>query len=151
MMKRTLEDCIGNTPLVRLQRLPGRENEKNGNLILAKLDEIFPGHGISPSDAVHDLSIGRRQMVEIELRLGLADPGVHVLEHRDVELLLAAEVVVDERPGGMGARGDRIHARPLEAARRELVDRGLDDARPVGLRGLGLAHRHAAAGLGSWN
>ena len=36
-----------------------------GELILRKLDEIFPGHGVSPSDLVHDLSIARRQMVEV--------------------------------------------------------------------------------------
>ena len=36
-----------------------------GRLILDRLDEIFPGHGIAPSDLVADLSIGRRQMVEI--------------------------------------------------------------------------------------
>lgn len=34
-------------------------------LIAAKLDEIFPDHGISASDIVGDLSIGRRQMVEV--------------------------------------------------------------------------------------
>jgi ribose transport system ATP-binding protein len=34
-------------------------------LILAKLDEIFPGHGISAGDIVGDLSISRRQMVEV--------------------------------------------------------------------------------------
>ena len=36
-----------------------------GRLILDKLDEIFPGHGVAPGDLVQDLSIGRRQMVEI--------------------------------------------------------------------------------------
>ena len=36
-----------------------------GRLIADKLDEIFPGHGIEPGDLVQDLSIGRRQMVEI--------------------------------------------------------------------------------------
>ena len=36
-----------------------------GRLILDKLDEIFPGHGIESGDLVQDLSIGRRQMVEI--------------------------------------------------------------------------------------
>ena len=39
--------------------------KRAGQLILDKLDEIFPGHGIEPSDLVQDLSIGRRQMVEI--------------------------------------------------------------------------------------
>ena len=31
-MKKTLEDFIGNTPLVRLQRLPGAESAKNKNV-----------------------------------------------------------------------------------------------------------------------
>ncbi|QPC90175.1 sugar ABC transporter ATP-binding protein [Mesorhizobium sp. INR15] len=35
------------------------------DLIAAKLDEIFPGHSISAADIVGDLSIGRRQMVEV--------------------------------------------------------------------------------------
>jgi ribose transport system ATP-binding protein len=34
-------------------------------LIAAKLDEIFPGHDIAASAVVSDLSIGRRQMVEV--------------------------------------------------------------------------------------
>jgi ribose transport system ATP-binding protein len=34
-------------------------------LIKAKLDEIFPGHGIDPSSEVASLPIGKRQMVEI--------------------------------------------------------------------------------------
>src|SRR5262249_29211667 len=34
-------------------------------LILDKLDEIFPGHGVRPGELVQDLSIGKRQMVEI--------------------------------------------------------------------------------------
>ena len=34
-MKRTLEDFIGETPLVRLQRLPGEANAQRGNVVLA--------------------------------------------------------------------------------------------------------------------
>jgi len=34
-------------------------------MIAATLDGIFPGHDIAPSDLVQDLSIGRRQMVEV--------------------------------------------------------------------------------------
>jgi len=34
-------------------------------LIMRSLDEIFPGHGISSDDEIGNLSIGRRQMVEI--------------------------------------------------------------------------------------
>ncbi|WP_208646364.1 sugar ABC transporter ATP-binding protein [Mesorhizobium waimense] len=38
---------------------------KAADLIVAKLDEIFPDHGISAFDIAGDLSIGRRQMVEV--------------------------------------------------------------------------------------
>ncbi len=34
-------------------------------LIIGKLDEIFPGHGIAPEAVVGDLPIGTRQMIEI--------------------------------------------------------------------------------------
>ena len=44
-----------------------------GRLILAKLDEIFPGHGVRPSDLVQDLTIGRRQMVEIARAFSVSD------------------------------------------------------------------------------
>ena len=39
--------------------------KRAGALISSKLDEIFPGHGISPADIVRDLSIGKRQMIEV--------------------------------------------------------------------------------------
>src|SRR3954467_5697557 len=42
-------------------------------LIAGKLDEIFPGHGIDPSDIVSDLSIGRRQMVEVARAFTMTD------------------------------------------------------------------------------
>jgi ribose transport system ATP-binding protein len=38
---------------------------KAARLIQAKLDEIFPGHGISPDAVVGDLPIGKRQMIEV--------------------------------------------------------------------------------------
>ena len=47
-MKRFLEDFVGNTPLVRLKRLPGEENERRGNVVLAKLE------GNNPAGSVKD-------------------------------------------------------------------------------------------------
>jgi cysteine synthase B len=47
-MKKTIEDFIGDTPLVRLQRLPGPENANHRNLILAKLE------GDNPAGSVKD-------------------------------------------------------------------------------------------------
>ncbi len=42
-------------------------------LIGAALDEIFPRHGVSPDDIVGDLSIGKRQMVEIARAFTVTD------------------------------------------------------------------------------
>jgi ribose transport system ATP-binding protein len=44
-----------------------------GRLILDKLDEIFPGHGVRPGDLVQDLTIGRKQMVEIARAFSISD------------------------------------------------------------------------------
>ncbi|MBV9360330.1 MAG: pyridoxal-phosphate dependent enzyme, partial [Betaproteobacteria bacterium] len=51
-MKKTLEDFIGNTPLVRLQRLPGAENAKNKNVILAKLEGNNPAGSVKDRPAI---------------------------------------------------------------------------------------------------
>jgi ribose transport system ATP-binding protein len=42
-------------------------------LIRAKLDEIFPGHGIDADDEVADLAIGKRQMAEIARAFTVTD------------------------------------------------------------------------------
>jgi len=39
---KTLEDAIGGTPLVRLQRLPGAAGTDRGNVILGKLEGNNP-------------------------------------------------------------------------------------------------------------
>jgi len=46
---------------------------RSGRVILDKLDEIFPKHGIAPGEVVGDLSIGRRQMVEIARAFSVTD------------------------------------------------------------------------------
>jgi cysteine synthase B len=47
-MNRVLEDFVGNTPLVCLKRMPGADNERRGNVILAKLE------GNNPAGSVKD-------------------------------------------------------------------------------------------------
>src|SRR5574337_1379605 len=49
---RTLEDTIGTTPLVRLQRLPGAEQEARGNVILAKLEGNNPAGSVKDRAAI---------------------------------------------------------------------------------------------------
>ncbi len=67
-------------------------------LIRAKLDEIFPGHGIGPDDEIADLAIGKRQMAEIAraftvtadpLRLVILDEPTSSLDAVTAEQLLA--------------------------------------------------------------
>ncbi|TQN47710.1 cysteine synthase B [Humibacillus xanthopallidus] len=48
----TLEDVIGDTPLVRLQRLPGLENERRGNVLLAKLEGNNPAGSVKDRPAI---------------------------------------------------------------------------------------------------
>ncbi|MBX9848266.1 MAG: cysteine synthase CysM [Rhodocyclaceae bacterium] len=48
MQWKTLEDTVGNTPLVRLKRIPGEANAKRNNVILAKLE------GNNPAGSVKD-------------------------------------------------------------------------------------------------
>jgi S-sulfo-L-cysteine synthase (O-acetyl-L-serine-dependent) len=48
----TVEDAIGNTPLVRLVRLPGAENERRGNVILGKLEGNNPAGSVKDRPAI---------------------------------------------------------------------------------------------------
>jgi S-sulfo-L-cysteine synthase (O-acetyl-L-serine-dependent) len=63
----TVEDVIGNTPLVRLVRLPGADNERRGNVILGKLE------GNNPAGSVKDrpaLSMIKRAEERGEIKPG---------------------------------------------------------------------------------
>ncbi|MFN6960837.1 MAG: cysteine synthase CysM [Rhodocyclaceae bacterium] len=69
---RTLVDFVGNTPLVRLQRLPGEENARRNNLILAKLE------GNNPAGSVKDRP-ALSMILEAEKR-GEIEPGDTLIE-----------------------------------------------------------------------
>lgn len=47
-----MEDVIGGTPLVRLQRLPGPGNERRGNVLLAKLEGNNPAGSVKDRPAI---------------------------------------------------------------------------------------------------
>jgi cysteine synthase B len=67
MNANTLDDFVGNTPLVRLQRLPGEDNARRNNVILAKLE------GNNPAGSVKDrpaLSMIRRAEERGEIKPG---------------------------------------------------------------------------------
>ena len=54
-------------------------HRRAGRLIIAKLDEIFPGHDIAAGDTVGDLSIARRQMVEIARAFTVSDTALRLV------------------------------------------------------------------------
>mgnify|MGYP001068833497 CR=1 FL=1 len=71
-MYKTLQDFVGNTPLVRLMRIPGAESERRGNVILAKLE------GNNPAGSVKDRP-ALSMIVEAERR-GEIRPGDTLIE-----------------------------------------------------------------------
>jgi cysteine synthase B len=63
----TVESTIGNTPLVRLQRIPGPEAARRGNVLLAKLEGNNPGGSVKDRPA---FSMIRRAQERGEIRPG---------------------------------------------------------------------------------
>jgi cysteine synthase B len=52
----SIDRTIGNTPLVRLQRIPGPDNERRGNVILGKLEGNNPGGSVKDRPALSMIS-----------------------------------------------------------------------------------------------
>ena len=52
---------------------------RSARLIAEKLDEVFPGHGISAEATVSDLSLGRRQMVEVARAFTVSDTPIRLV------------------------------------------------------------------------
>jgi cysteine synthase B len=48
----TVEDVIGKTPVVQLQRLPGADNQRRGNVILGKLEGNNPAGSVKDRPAI---------------------------------------------------------------------------------------------------
>ncbi len=63
----TVESTIGNTPLVRLQRIPGPDSVRRGNVLLAKLEGNNPGGSVKDRPA---LSMIRRAQERGEIKPG---------------------------------------------------------------------------------
>ena len=68
MMKKTLEEFVGNTPLVRLQRIPG----KTTNVVLAKLEGNNPAGSVKDRPAL-SMVVGAERRGEIK-------PGATLIE-----------------------------------------------------------------------
>ncbi len=124
-MYKTLEDYVGNTPLVRLKRLPGKEVEARGNVILAKLEGNNPAGSVKDRPALSMVSRAARRgdikpgdtLIEatsgntgIALAMAAAMGGYRMIlvmpenqsvERRQTMRALGAELVLTPRDGGM--------------------------------------------------
>jgi S-sulfo-L-cysteine synthase (O-acetyl-L-serine-dependent) len=129
-VKRTLEDFIGNTPLVRLQRLPGEDNRRNGNVILAKLEGNNPAGSVKDRPAMSmirraeergtirkgdvlieptsgNTGIGLAMAAAIRgLRMILIMPEHLSVERRQTMRAFGAEIILTPQKGGMEAARD---------------------------------------------
>ena len=87
-MRRTIEDYIGETPLVRLQRSPGAHAEERGNVILAKLEGNNPAGSVKDRPAI--------SMIRRAERRGRIKPGDTLIEptsgNTGIALAMAAAV-----------------------------------------------------------
>ena len=129
-MKKTVEDFIGETPLARLQRLPGADNERAGNVLLAKLEGNNPAGSVKDRPAI---SMVRRAEERGQIRKGdtLIEPtsgntGIALamaaairgyrmvlimpehlsVERRQTMRAFGAEIVLTPQSGGMEAARD---------------------------------------------
>jgi S-sulfo-L-cysteine synthase (O-acetyl-L-serine-dependent) len=129
-VKRTLEDYIGETPLVRLQRLPGEDVRRSGNVILAKLEGNNPAGSVKDRPAIsmvrraEERGTIRKGDVLIEptsgntgiaLAMAAAIRGFRMIlimpEHLSVERrqtmrAFGAEIILTPQKGGMEAARD---------------------------------------------
>ena len=127
---KTLEDFIGNTPLVQLSRIPGAENARRNNVILAKLEGNNPAGSVKDRPALsmiaHAEARGRikpgDKLIEatsgntgIALAMAAAMRGYRMIlvmpENQSVERCqtmraFGAELVLTPRDGGMEAARD---------------------------------------------
>ncbi|MDP3514268.1 MAG: cysteine synthase CysM [Sulfuritalea sp.] len=130
MNYRSLEDFVGNTPLVQLQRLPGAENARRNNVILAKLEGNNPAGSVKDRPALsmitHAEARGRIKpgdtLIEatsgntgIALAMAAAMRGYRMIlimpENQSVERCqtmraFGAELVLTPKAGGMEAARD---------------------------------------------
>jgi cysteine synthase B len=63
----SIDQTVGNTPMVRLQRIPGADNARRGNVILGKLEGNNPGGSVKDRPA---LSMIKRAEERGEIRPG---------------------------------------------------------------------------------
>lgn len=133
----TLEQCVGNTPLVRLQRLPGNTS----NTILAKLEGDNPAGSVKDRPALNMIARAEAK--------GTIKPGDRLIEatsgNTGIALAMAAAIkgypmtlimpdnATDERKWAMTAYGAEL----IEVSKAEGMEGARDLAQKMQAQGLG--------------
>ncbi len=116
----TLEDTIGNTPLVRLQRLPGDDATKRNNIILGKMEGNNPAGSVKDraalsmikhAEARGDIKPGDTLIEATSGNTGIALAMVAAVRGYKMVLLMP-ENLSEERRQSMAAYGARIILTP---------------------------------------
>ena len=90
---KTLEDTVGNTPLVRLKRIPGATNDKRNNVILAKLEGNNPAGSVKDRPAL--------SMIQRAEATGRIKPGDTLIEATSGNTGIALAMAAAMRGYGM--------------------------------------------------
>lgn len=125
MQYKTLEDFVGHTPLVRLKRIPGADNDRRNNVILAKLEGNNPAGSvkdrpalsmilraeargdIKPGDTLIEATSGNTGIALAMAaamrgyRMVLVMPENQSVERRQTMRAFGADLVLTPREGGM--------------------------------------------------
>jgi len=132
-MYKTLQDFVGNTPLVRLTRLPGAENDRRGNVILAKLEGNNPAGSVKDRPAlsmiVHAEARGDIKSGDTLIEATSGNTGIALAMAASMRgyrmILIMPEHLSVERRQSMRAFGAELLLTPKEGgmeAARDLAD-----------------------------
>ncbi len=151
---RTLEDAVGNTPLVRLKRIPGPANDASGNVILAKLEGDNPAGSvkdrpalsmivraensgrIKPGDTLIEATSGNTGIALAMVaamrgyRMVLIMPENQSLERRQSMRAFGAELVLTPKSGGMETARD-LAERMVAEGKGVMLDQFANPDNPV--------------------
>jgi cysteine synthase B len=141
----TLDDFVGHTPLVRLKRIPGPDNERRRNVILAKLEGNNPAGSvkdrpalsmimraeargtIKPGDTLIEATSGNTGIALAMAaamrgyRMVLVMPENQSIERRQTMRAFGAELVLTPKPASMEGARDEAE-RLVRAGRGVMLD-----------------------------
>ena len=145
MTWKTLEDFVGNTPLVQLKRLPGAENAQRNNVILVKLEGNNPAGSvkdrpalsmilhaeargeIKPGDTLIEATSGNTGIALAMAaamrgyRMVLIMPENQSIERRQTMKAFGAELILTPKAGGIESARD-LAEEMVRAGRGRVLD-----------------------------